>query len=127
MMSLKRCSRCGETKPLHDFNRSRAEKDGMQSRCRPCHRAAVSASSKLHRDREARDSARYKAKYPEKIKARSALTNAVRDGRIERPDACEACGIACRPDGHHDDYAKPLEVRWLCVECHQAKEHSSHA
>jgi ribosomal protein S27AE len=45
---------------------------------------------------------------------------AVRDGIIIRTD-CE-CG-APSVNGHHDDYEKPLEVRWLCAKCH-ATAHS---
>lgn len=42
--------------------------------------------------------------------------NAIRDGKlIKQP--CEVCG--CKEvHAHHDDYAKPLEVRWLCNSCH---------
>ncbi|MFC3331681.1 hypothetical protein ACFOEM_04310 [Paenalcaligenes hominis] len=30
---------------------------------------------------------------------------------------CEVCGKS-KVDAHHDDYSKPLEVRWLCREHH---------
>lgn len=35
-----------------------------------------------------------------------------------RPARCAGCGVGCKPNAHHGDYAKPLEVIWLCPECH---------
>jgi hypothetical protein len=58
---------------------------------------------------------------PEKITAGSALRAAVRAGHIER-GPCEVCGIQ-PAQGHHDDYLKPLEVRWLCP-AHHAEHHA---
>lgn len=41
---------------------------------------------------------------------------AIRDGiLIKRP--CEVCGAA-QVDAHHDDYSRPLDVRWLCRSHH---------
>ena len=37
------------------------------------------------------------------------------------PEPCEVCGREA--EKHHDDYSKPLEVRWLCRE-HHLKLHS---
>ena len=50
--------------------------------------------------------------------ARTILGHAVRDGKLERPTSCDACGRICIPDGHHTDYNKPLSVIWLCSFCH---------
>lgn len=32
---------------------------------------------------------------------------------------CEVCGINENVEAHHDDYTKPLEVRWLCRSHHR--------
>lgn len=49
-----------------------------------------------------------------------AVHKAVRDGLIARKP-CEVCGNK-RVVAHHDDYTKPLELRWLC-HSHHALEH----
>jgi len=38
---MKRCSKCGITKPPEDFCRNRSRADGLADYCRPCHNAAV--------------------------------------------------------------------------------------
>ena len=73
---------------------------------------------------EGRESVRRsKAKWLEnntvKRAAHIIIRNALRAGRIIKPNGCSACGeTGKRIEGHHDDYAKPLEVRWLCSKCH---------
>lgn len=52
--------------------------------------------------------------------ARWILRRAVASGRVLR-QPCERCS-ASKAEGHHPDYAKPLEVVWLCSSCHR-KEH----
>lgn len=60
----------------------------------------------------------------EKIGARKKLNNAVRSGIVDKPFRCEKCD-GFDPEAHHDDYAKPLEVKWLCKNCHEAHHHNS--
>jgi hypothetical protein len=33
---MKRCTRCGETKEIAEFNRDKSKKDGRESRCKAC-------------------------------------------------------------------------------------------
>lgn len=68
-------------------------------------------------------------------RAQNLLEKAVERGIVEPSATCETCGVTPEPmsDGrraiqaHHDDYNKPLEVRWLCQPCHHAwhQEHQA--
>ena len=133
---MKQCVRCEQLLPLDSFYRQSRMADGHLTVCKECvkvrvrtHRAAnVNAAReydrrRFHENPERRaaqyeNSRRMNAKYPENRKARAAVTNAVRDGRLAKLP-CEVCGSA-KSEAHHDDYAKPLDVRWLCREHHMA-------
>jgi hypothetical protein len=101
--------------------------DGRLNKCKECTKRDVSANYranvdhyvKYERERNAtptRRAARYdylrNKRSSEKRLANIAVGNAVRDGRLtKRP--CEKCG-KLPAEAHHDDYSKPLDVRWLC-------------
>lgn len=53
-----------------------------------------------------------------KREARYAMQAATDRGIIRRGMKCEQCGTEKFIEGHHDDYNKPLTVRWLCKVCH---------
>ncbi len=49
--------------------------------------------------------------------AREAVGNAIKYGKLVR-EPCEECGKVETVEAHHDDYEKPLDVRWLCKHHH---------
>lgn len=55
----------------------------------------------------------------QKRKARNILTTALAKGEIQRLP-CAVCGSP-QSEGHHDDYFKPLEIRWFCHSHHMAE------
>lgn len=58
---------------------------------------------------------------PTKHRARQQVSEAVKKGLLIRPGACSQCAASDVPiQAHHPDYAKPLEVLWLCTKCHGA-------
>jgi len=54
----------------------------------------------------------------DKAKARHRLPYHLRVGNIQKKP-CEICGSMENLEAHHDDYSKPLQVRWLCRRHHK--------
>lgn len=59
-----------------------------------------------------------------KEKARDKVQKAIRKGTLVRPSTCDDCGQDMFVEAHHEDYSKPLDVQWLCKDCHW-KRHST--
>lgn len=57
-----------------------------------------------------------------RIRARRMVADALRYGKLTRPDTCDRCGGSeGRIESHHADYARPIVVSWLCDRCHKAE------
>jgi hypothetical protein len=132
---IKTCFKCGEQKPNTEFYRHAAMADGHLGKCKYCTRkdarvhrrenpekvrAYDNARARLPHRKAYRDA--YSANYPEreplKAAAHTAVSNAVRSGKLVK-SPCAFCGAAERVEAHHHDYSKPLDVTWLCKPCHR--------
>ncbi|CAD7044747.1 hypothetical protein REJC140_03862 [Pseudorhizobium endolithicum] len=56
--------------------------------------------------------------HPKELWAHQALRSALKKGLIHK-GPCEVCGSP-HSEGHHDDYDRPMVVRWLCRLHHRA-------
>lgn len=54
------------------------------------------------------------------ISARAKINNALRDGKLKKPSACEGCGKETSDiEAHHPKGDKhPDVIVWLCTTCH---------
>ena len=133
---MKKCFKCEKEKPYSEFYKHKKMKDGYLGKCKECtkkdaveHREANideireydRERSKLpHRvKRNVENTKKFREQFPHKYKAHSLVGNAVRDGRLVKPDKCPVCNETRQIEGHHDDYSKPLNVKWLCAKCHR--------
>lgn len=134
------CKTCSTEKPSEDFYKSN------KGRCKDCVCAAVRANRQANLERiraydkmrgsmphrvaarkdyaqtisgkaaHARALTKQRLTNPEKTKARNAVSNALRDGRL-RSQPCWCCGQ--KAEAHHPDYSRPLDVVWLCQPHHK--------
>ena len=130
-MKTKTCTSCGKEKSTSNFQIRRASKDGLTARCKKCLSDYDKTRANLPKRVEARKlyaktetgkaaAIRAKRKYIERCAVKRGVHvitgNAIRDGKLVK-QPCEVCG-AKKVHAHHDDYAKPLDVRWLCPKHH---------
>lgn len=114
----KKCSRCETEKPLEAFHRDAKKSDGLSPWCKPCKNGRT---VELHLQ---------KRKDPTKIESirrhvYKAVEKALNNGTLVKPEKCPVCRLTLPSreiQGHHHDYTKPLEVEWICRNCH-IKQH----
>lgn len=129
---MKLCRSCNTEKDELEFGKRTASKDGLAHKCKQCQKEYDAARlrdpkrMKARRDYQKtekgkaahnRAAKRWAAKNTVKRAAHILVGNAIRKGDIQ-PLPCEVCFNTHDVHAHHDDYAKPLEVRWLCSKCH---------
>lgn len=56
---MKKCSKCGEVKPLEEFNKDKSRKDGRQVRCRECEKQRNRQYNKVNREQIAERKKQY--------------------------------------------------------------------
>jgi hypothetical protein len=120
------CRKCIRREKLREYRAQNPEKHRASNRVWRERNAEKVREDKRRWRRENPDRVResnrnWAQQNPEKRRAHSHVAYAVRAGLIER-QPCEVCGGAS--DAHHDDYSKPLEVRWLCRQ-HHADTHKA--
>lgn len=127
---MKQCFKCKEEKELSEFYKHKQMGDGHLNKCKECTKADATnhRDNNLEKIREY-DRGRgnrqgygyikeYREKYPNKHKAHSMVRNAVSSKKLFK-EPCEVCGSKKRLHAHHDDYVKPLNIRWLCAAHHR--------
>jgi hypothetical protein len=60
----------------------------------------------------------WRRRNPQAYAAHQAVERAIASGILQRPGACEKCQSPVPVHAHHEDYSKPLDVQWLCADCH---------
>jgi hypothetical protein len=142
---MKTCFKCGETKPLTEFYQHLEMADGYLGKCKDCAKADVKTNYRTRReqyvqyeksrwpkkkdgDRRRKQGAAYKeykrrwrSENRPKWQAHNAVAKALQNGTLIK-QVCEQCG-GIESKAHHPDYSKPLDVVWLCDDCHR-REHS---
>lgn len=127
-MKLKFCKACNGQKIESDFyNRDNTCKECRKSRVRENRLKRLDYYRSYDRDRGNRQSREYIKEWretqPNKYRAVTMIGNCVRDKKLF-PEPCEVCG-STKTVAHHDDYLKPLNVRWLC-QGHHKQWHAKH-
>lgn len=138
------CNKCGNSFPRSDYEvrthkytcpRCAAEYNKRWGKKRPeriaefnkkyrkCHPDRIANSNKEYRKNHPEISIiaqrKFRKLHPDIYKAYTVVRTKRRYGHIVPPPACSLCGTdKVRIEGHHYDYSRPLDLTWVCHDCH---------
>lgn len=107
------CDYCGKEYYIYKSNYAQSKRHFCSQECYQKYR-----SEKLpHEEQNAYGRGHTPEERKLRKKVRIIWNHYRRDKKIKN-QPCEICGCD-KSEAHHDDYSKPLEVRWLCRKCHR--------
>jgi hypothetical protein len=136
----KTCFKCGKEKDINEFYKHPKMGDGHLGKCKNCTKQDVHDNYNLKFEKY-REYERNRTQGPERKKqnlewlrkmratkphiyhAYMCVSKALKSGKLKR-GPCEVCGVI-DVQAHHDDYNKPLDIRWLCF-VHHRELHRHH-
>ena len=143
---MKQCTKCKDFKSLNEYQKRSASSDGLTARCKGClsgydksrantpsrikaraeyakTEAGINSANlarkkwaKNNKDKIYQSTKKYREDNKIKAYAHGVVSYGIKLKVIKR-GSCEICGDK-QTHGHHDDYSKPMEVRWLCSKHH---------
>jgi len=107
---LRQCYKCKEIKTLEEFKKhGKKSKSKYSSLCKECQRQYYKEWYKKHN----------RNRNKKAVKACSLFNQYMKENNIQRPQFCSICGKEDNIRAHHPDYSKPLEIIWVCRQCHR--------
>lgn len=104
------CSYCHTRKARTEFYISKGHTNGI---CKPCNTLRMREYRNTHKDKIKNIAHRSYLKHTDRSYARGMANHKFSESKSCEIDGCDNPG-----ERHHDDYSKPLEIRWLCRKHH---------
>ena len=134
---MKRCFKCLCEKPLSEFYAHAMMADKHLNKCKECTKSDVKKhrldniervrsydkmrASMPHRVAAMAERQKlWRKQHPDRHKAHMEVRKAIKSGRLVPWPTCAVPGCQGKPEAHHPDYSRPLDVVWLCTvhHCH---------
>lgn len=132
---MKKCSTCRVEKEESEFWKRKDRTSGYASSCKKCSNEKRERRKKKDPDYQKRIRRKWYLKNREKqiakqrqwnlknldyqkVSARQKLNDAVKLGHVMKRNRCQICDKKGRMEGHHSNYERPLDVIWVCKDCH---------
>ena len=144
---MKYCRSCKTEKQKSEFGNRKASKDGLSAKCKSCQSeydklrannpdrvlarelyqktdAGIEALNRARKKYAANNKGKiyevtksYRENNKKKYRAHGKIAYEIKMGNLTKKP-CEICGSISNLNAHHDDYDKPLDIRWLCSKHH---------
>jgi hypothetical protein len=119
----KYCSMCNVLLPANSFGTDTARPDGLNPACKQCRNKTVNKKNQLERTQK------HRKQYPDRMKARSAISKAIQRKRIPRVQ--DMLCILCQNPAHHYHHHLGYHFTYryhvvpVCTSCHMLVDRGS--